>query len=257
MINSHVLLIISYLCRKININMTNSGIITGQYVRIQPTAASVGDRIFAQLIDWGVILAYIALLTWFVIETESDGWVVGCLYLFPILFYTLLCEIFNQGQTLGKMCLKIRVVKMDGSMPTLGAYLMRWMLWLIDGPATSFVGLVAIILTRNNQRLGDMAAGTVVIKKQKYKKIQISLDEYDYLSKNYTPRYPQAADLSLEQIEIITRAISSQSKDFNLKLGQLSKKVQQKLNIEKKEANDLAFLQRVVRDYQYYALEEI
>ena len=257
MIYSHVLSIISYLCRKININMTNSGIITGQYVRIQPTAASVGDRIFAQLIDWGVILAYIALLTWFVIETESEGWVVGCLYLFPILFYTLFCEIFNQGQTLGKMCLKIRVVKMDGSMPTLGAYLMRWMLWLIDGPATSFVGLVAIILTQNNQRLGDMAAGTVVIKKQKYKKIQISLDEYDYLAKNYTPRYPQAADLSLEQIEIITRAISSQSKDFNLKLGQLSKKVQQKLNIEKKEANDLAFLQRVVRDYQYYALEEI
>ena len=135
---------------------------------------------------------------------------------------------------------------MDGSMPTLGAYLMRWMLWLIDGPATSFVGLVAMILNRNNQRLGDMAAGTVVIKKQKYKKIQISLDEYDYLAKNYTPRYPQASDLSLEQIEIITRAISTQRDGFDLRLNQLAKKVQQKFNIERKEANDLAFLQRVV-----------
>jgi uncharacterized RDD family membrane protein YckC len=253
----HVLLIISYLCRKIIINMTNSGIITGQYVRIQPTAASVGDRIFAQLIDWCVLLAYTALLTWFVIELDIKGWVVAVLYLFPLLFYTLVCEVLNQGQTLGKMALKIRVVKMDGSMPTLGSYLMRWILWLIDGPATSFVGLVVMVLNRNNQRLGDMAAGTVVIKKQKYKKIQISLDEYDYLSKNYTPRYPQASDLSLEQIEIITRTISTQHKDFTLKVAQLAKKVQQKLNIEKKEANDLAFLQRVVRDYQYYALEEI
>ena len=231
--------------------MAESGIITGQYVRIQPTVASVGDRIFAQLIDWGVLLAYIALLTWFVVETNISGWVVATLYLFPLLFYTLICEVLNQGQTLGKMVLNIRVVKMDGSMPTLGAYLMRWMLWLIDGPATSFVGLVAMILNRNNQRLGDMAAGTVVIKKQKYKKIQISLDEYDYLAKNYTPRYPQA------QIEIITRAISTQRDGFDLRLNQLAKKVQQKFNIERKEANDLAFLQRVVRDYQYYALEEI
>ena len=237
--------------------MAESSIITGQYVRIQPTVASVGDRIFAQLIDWGVLLAYIALLTWFVVETNISGWVVATLYLFPLLFYTLICEVLNQGQTLGKMVLNIRVVKMDGSMPTLGAYLMRWMLWLIDGPATSFVGLVAMILNRNNQRLGDMAAGTVVIKKQKYKKIQISLDEYDYLAKNYTPRYPQASDLSLEQIEIITRAISTQRDGFDLRLNQLAKKVQQKFNIERKEANDLAFLQRVVRDYQYYALEEI
>ena len=237
--------------------MAESGIITGQYVRIQPTVASVGDRIFAQLIDWGVLLAYIALLTWFVVETNISGWVVATLYLFPLLFYTLICEVLNQGQTLGKMVLNIRVVKMDGSMPTLGAYLMRWMLWLIDGPATSFVGLVAMILNRNNQRLGDMAAGTVVIKKQKYKKIQISLDEYDYLAKNYTPRYPQASDLSLEQIEIITRAISTQRDGFDLRLNQLAKKVQQKFNIARKEANDLAFLQRVVRDYQYYALEEI
>ena len=117
--------------------MAESGIITGQYVRIQPTVASVGDRIFAQLIDWGVLLAYIALLTWFVVETNISGWVVATLYLFPLLFYTLICEVLNQGQTLGKMVLNIRVVKMDGSMPTLGAYLMRWMLWLIDGPATS------------------------------------------------------------------------------------------------------------------------
>ena len=238
--------------------MAESGIITGQYVRIQPTVASVGDRIFAQLIDWLVIIVYMVLLLWIDATLKtSDSVIMYVLLILPPMFYTLLCEIFNQGRSLGKMVMKMRVIKQDGTSPSLGSYLMRWMLYLIDGPLTSFAGLVIMILTRDNQRLGDLAAGTVVIKQQKYKKIQISLDEYDYLAKNYTPRYPQAADLALEQIDIITRAINTRSDDFAQRLSLLAKKVQQKLNIEKKEANDLAFLQRIVRDYQYYALEEI
>ena len=238
--------------------MANSGIITGQYVRIQPTVASIGDRIFAQIIDWVVILAYLTVLTLFAsaIDFNGSAWLFA-LYILPPLFYTVLCEILNQGQTLGKMVMNMRVIKLDGTTPTIGSYLMRWLLYIIDGPLTSFAGLVVMLVTRNNQRLGDLAAGTVVIKQQKYKKIQISLDEYDYLAKSYKPRYPQAADLSLEQIEIITQAISNQRDGFDANRSQLVKKVQQKLNIEKKEANDLAFLQRIVRDYQYYALEEI
>ena len=221
--------------------MAESGIITGQYVRIQPTVASVGDRIFAQLIDWLVIIAYMVLLLWIDATLKtSDSVIMYVLLILPPMFYTLLCEIFNQGRSLGKMVMKMRVIKQDGTSPSLGSYLMRWMLYLIDGPLTSFAGLVIMILTRDNQRLGDL-----------------SLDEYDYLAKNYTPRYPQAADLALEQIDIITRAINTRSDDFAQRLSLLAKKVQQKLNIEKKEANDLAFLQRIVRDYQYYALEEI
>ena len=229
--------------------------ITGQYVNIQPTVASVGDRIFAQIIDWMVMLAYIVLVVWLVtsLDIGNEWYIITFLALVP-LFYTLLFEIFNQGQSLGKMAMKMQVVKLDGTMPTLGSYLMRWLLYLIDGPATSFMGLLAMILSRNNQRLGDMAAGTVVIKKEKYKKIQVSLDEYDYLMQNYRPRYPQAADLSLEQVEIITRAIGI--KDLR-QMAELSRKVRQKLGVERKEKDDAAFLQRIVRDYQYYALEEI
>ena len=151
----------------------------------------------------------------------------------------------------------MQVVKLDGSRPTMSAYLMRWLLFMIDGPMTSYMGLIVMVLTRNNQRLGDLAAGTVVIKKKKYKKIQISLDEYDYLSKGYVPRYPQAADLSLEQIDIITRTLSIHQSDFAVRTAKLASKVREKLNIERKETDDVAFLRRIVRDYQYYALEEI
>lgn len=238
--------------------MAQSSIITGQYVRIQPTVASVGDRIFAQILDWLVLLAYIMLATWIGVEgnINNDWYFMVALGIVP-LFYTLLCEIFNQGQSIGKMIMKMQVVKLDGSRPTLSSYLMRWLLYLVDGPIVSFLGLLVMVLTRNNQRLGDLAAGTIVIKKQKYKKIQITLDEYDYLSKNYTPRYPQASDLSLEQIEIITRTLSIRQNDFQQRVNVLANKVREKLNIERKETDDAAFLHRIVRDYQFYALEEI
>lgn len=237
--------------------MAQSGIITGQYVRIEQATASVGDRIFAQLIDWVVLLAYLTLATWALVEADVSGAVVVYILFLPLLFYTLLMEIFNRGQSLGKMVMKTRVVKMDGSTPTLSAYLMRWLLYIVDGPSMSFLGLLCIIFTKNNQRLGDLAAGTVVIKLQNYRKIQVSLDEYDYLMQNYTPRYPQAADLSLEQIEIITRTVNTPRKDFTARVIQLSQKVQQKLNIQRQELTDIDFLRRILRDYRYYALEEI
>jgi hypothetical protein len=177
-------------------------------------------------------------------------------------------EVFNHGQSVGKMVVNTRVVKVDGSTPTLGAYLLRWLLFLIDGPITSCMGIIPIAMTRNHQRLGDLAAGTMVIKQQNYKKIQVSLDDYDYLLKNYTPRYPQAADLSLEQVETISRTLANARPEFAPHVAQLAQKVQQKLGIDRSEglqqgngmtglSADQAFLSRILRDYQYYALEEI
>lgn len=237
--------------------MAQSGIVTGQYVHIQQATASIGDRILAQIIDWLVMLAYIAFSFWLLVEIDADGEFFFFFETLPILFYTLCMEVFNHGQSIGKMVMKTRVVKMDGSTPTLGAYIMRWLLYIIDGPGMSFLGVLVILLTKNNQRLGDLAAGTVVIKIRNYRKIQVNIDEFDYLTKNYTPHYPQAADLSLEQIEIITRTVSTPRKDFTARVVQLSQKVQQKLNISRKEPTDVDFLRRILRDYKYYALEEI
>ena len=48
-----------------------------------------------------------------------------------------------------------------------------------------------------------------------------------------------------------------QQSDFAERTAQLARKVCEKLAIERKETDDTAFLRRIVRDYQYYALEEI
>jgi hypothetical protein len=175
----------------------------------------------------------------------------------PLFFYTLLCELFNNGQSVGKMLMKTRVVKADGSTPTIGAFLIRWLMYMVDGPLLSYAGVLVMILNRRNQRIGYLAAGTMVVKLKKYKDIQVSLDEYEFLESDYQPRYPQAADLSLEQIEIISRTLAMKNDDFLPRTAALANKVAQKLGIERQEASDTAFLQRIVRDYQYYALEEI
>ena len=109
----------------------------------------------------------------------------------------------------------------------------------------------------NNQRLGDLAAGTMVIKEKNYRKIHVSLAEFDYLMKNYRPVYPQSADLSLEQVNVITRTLESGEKDRIRRISALAKKVQSLLSITPQDGNQEKFLQTVLRDYQYYALEEI
>lgn len=245
--------------------MAESTIITGQFVRISQTPASIGERFLSLFIDYTFLFVYLISISYVLSQLNinaSSGISYLFLFLFlylPIIFYSLLCEVFNHGQSLGKRLLNIRVVKADGSTPSLSSYLLRWLLFLIDVPLTGGLGLLVILLTKNSQRLGDLAAGTMVIKEKNYRKIQVSLDEFDYLASGYHPTFPQAADLSLEQINVITKALEFGNKDRSRRIGQLAKKVQQLIMATQAqlELGDERFLRIVLRDYQYYALEEI
>ena len=241
--------------------MAESTILTGQFVRISQTPASIGERIIALIIDYVLIGFYIfsTVTVLSKLRLPSDFTMVfflAVIYL-PVLFYSFLCEMFNYGQSLGKRLMNIRVVKADGSVPSISSYLLRWLLFPIDGPITGGLGLLVALLTKNSQRMGDLAAGTMVIKEKNYRKIHVSLDEFDYLTQNYQPTYPQAADLSLEQINVITRTLQSGKKDRIRYIAQLTKKVQELLSVTPRENNQEKFLQTVLRDYQYYALEEM
>ena len=238
--------------------MAETGILTAQYVRIHQPVASIGDRMLAQMVDWLVLLAYTVFMWRFITLARLDSlWPSLILLVFPPLFYTLLMELLNRGQTIGKMLLHIRVVSLDGSQPTMGSILLRWLLWIVDGPTLSFLGVLVAIFSPRTQRLGDLAAGTVVIKLQDYRRLQVSLDEFDYLSQGYTPRYPSAADLSLEQIEVIRRTLTTPTADQPQRLQALADKVSRRLAVAPQESSPAQFLERVVRDYQYYALEEV
>jgi uncharacterized RDD family membrane protein YckC len=66
------------------------------------------------------------------------------------------------GQTLGKRLLSIRVRRADGAVPGLGSAAVRTLLRVVDGFAFYLVGLVTILATKSNQRIGDLAARTFV-----------------------------------------------------------------------------------------------
>ena len=236
--------------------MTNTGILTGQYVHIEQPAASVGDRIWAQIFDWFIEAIYafaMFILSSEVLHIDSYEYFFFGVVL-PITFYPLLCEMLNQGQTVGKMFCKTRVVMIDGSSPSLGAYLLRWLLMIVDGPLLSYMGVIFILASKHHQRLGDMVAGTVVIKLQSYDRNRISLDDYAYLSKNYKPAYPAAAELSLEQVNLIDRTLKS---GHDERIDQLAEKVEKTLDIRRREPHTDTFLQHLLRDYHYYALEAV
>ncbi len=96
----------------------------------------------------------------------------------------------------------------------------------------------------------------MVIKEKNYRKIHVSLDEFDYLTKDYHPVYPQSADLSLEQVNVITRTLESGEKDRQDVSRHLPKKYRNYFPSLPREGNQEKFLQTILRDYQYYALKK-
>ncbi|WP_255568428.1 RDD family protein [Salinarchaeum sp. IM2453] len=71
------------------------------------------------------------------------------------------------GYTPGKYLLGLVVIKSDGSNCTIGASIVRNLLWIVDAlPTFNLVAMVLILLTDDNQRVGDLVADTVVVRQQ-------------------------------------------------------------------------------------------
>ena len=240
--------------------MAEKNIVTGQYVRIQQTPASIWDRIVARIIDSVVIIVYLVGAFYFVsmLPSMPDNVEMAVMFIIflPVLLYDLLWEVFNNGRSFGKFLMGLRVVKADGSIPGLGSYMLRWLLYLIEGPTLGCLGLLPMLLTEHVQRFGDLAAGTMVIKKGKYHAMEVSLEEYSYLTPNYRPTFPQAADLTERQVAVIDQTLKPLSPDRWDRIAQLSQKVRQVLAIDP-QMNDERFLYTVLHDYYYYDMNAI
>jgi len=241
--------------------MAESQIITSQYVLIDQTPAGVGERIFARLLDYLIMFLYCLGLYYVIDNSEISsifrgryGVVWFFAFFIPVVFYSFLWETFNQGRSPGKMAFGMRVVMRDGTTPTIGAYFMRWIILMVDNMA--WMGIVVMLISKNNQRFGDLAAGTIVIKERNYSHIHVSLDEFNYLRRNYRPVFLQAENLSLEQINTITETLMRMDANRLQRIVLLSSKVKEFLKIYP-AMHDEHFLNTLIRDYQYFALEEI
>ena len=240
--------------------MREANIITGQFVRIDQTPASIGDRIVARLADYAIIAVYcigigkiISLLEFSSVKAEALF--VVAVYL-PAVFYSLLWETFNNGQTPGKRIRKIKVVNADGTTPNIGSFFMRWLLFGID--IFFGLGVLTILLSKNRQRIGDLAAGTMVIKLDDFSNLQVSLDEFSFLSNSYKPVYEQAEDLSINQVEVIRKTLAlDDGNDRDKRIDALYHKIHSMLDIPVDDMPKEKFLYTLIKDYQHFALEEI
>ena len=221
---------------------------TTQNVRIQYVLAGIGDRILAYLIDVVVIFAYAMLWVFLfsVLNIEPPVTIIVLLAL-PGFMYHPLCETLLDGQSIGKRQMKIKVVKLDGSSPGLGAYLMRWILRIID--LNLFGGGIAVLciaITTKDQRVGDLAAGTTVVKVKGQETTPVfAVDD------NYQPTYHEVTQLSDADIDTIQRVIKAHRDSGNTAPVRLTaEKVQETLGVQS-DLRPLQFLFTIVRDYKH------
>jgi len=235
-------------------NIDNINIETTQNIDIQYQMAGVGDRIIAQIIDLFILITYIyALVIGVLLNYTLNSLIIFALYI-PILFYSFLCETFLNGQTFGKKIRKIKVVKLDGTRPSIVDFFTRWLLEIFEIKLTGgFVALITIIMTENSQRLGDLLAKTTVIKLDK--KIDISSTIFTEIDENYKIVYEESKHLTEKDIELIRELIG---RNFNKEIPdniidatyRLKDIYCRKLKIETTKS-PLEFLNILLKDYNY------
>jgi uncharacterized RDD family membrane protein YckC len=238
-------------------------------------SAPVYKRITAYLLDVLVMVFYswgMRKFLYDILEIRTSSWYgIDMLAVSaPMLLYALVCEITLHGQSLGKKITGIRVMSREGGEPTVSQYLLRWCTRFFEWPLVFgfvlpgflivyqlfLVGVlgifvvIIIVVTKSNQRLGDLAAGTVVVDT----KIKTYLHEtifMDISSTDHVVTFPDVMKLSDRDINTVKLIldISAQKNDLKLAVS-AAEKIKTHLAIQ----TDMAvyeFLETLMRDYNY------
>jgi uncharacterized RDD family membrane protein YckC len=154
---------------------------TPEQIEVELEVAGVGSRLVAQLLDWlikwGILLgvSLVALVAAGLLGLTGAGKavqvflgaVVVALYYTFLLGFDIYFEVRHNGQTPGKKAAGIRVLREGGAALDFQTAAIRNLLGLADFlPFLYLLGALLILLNRRGQRLGDMAAGTVVIRER-------------------------------------------------------------------------------------------
>ena len=217
--------------------------------------ASVAERGLAFLIDQVIIWSTIGLLTLFanlIIRQPSP-------YLFyfiaaPIFgFYTLVLEIINNGQTPGKMAMRIQVIRIDGKRNRVSDCFMRWIFRLIDIYFSgSLLAILTITASQKGQRLGDILADTCVIKVRERPATSLeSILKLDELQE-HTPSYPEVTKLAEEDMMVIKECVDRYAKYPNAghreAVDLLISSLEDLLQIRCR-GDKINFLKQLIKDY--------
>ena len=139
---------------------------TPEGVDLELRLAGVGTRFSGSLLDYLIkfaALGALALLVNLTLGGLVAGVVIAVGLFLALVVYDIVFEVRAAGATPGKRAVGVRVLLDDGGPVGVRASTVRNLLRLIEGLALLYVpAVISILVTRHNQRLGDLAAGTVV-----------------------------------------------------------------------------------------------
>jgi uncharacterized RDD family membrane protein YckC len=240
---------------------------TGFYIEVDFAITPFHKRFFAWAMDILIMIA------WFYIGSRLMGtalrhaWVT-VLFGLPPFLYHLLCEIFLNGQSVGKKAMGIKVIAADGGHPSISQYLIRWLFRMVDFPVWIlpaitygslpwwcsiflFGGLACLLLTPHTQRLGDLAAGTIIIDTRNRTSWEDTV--FTELEGGYQPLYPQVMRLSDKDINTLKSIIDTVRKKSDYDLStRIAERIRSRLEIES-DQDSFDFLVTLLKDYNYYS----
>jgi len=231
-------------------------ITTTQNIALEYDLASLGERIVATIVDLVIMGAYLFLIT-MVLSSSAGAFDNGAAWLYvflflPVAFYSLLSEQFFNGQTVGKRVMGIKVISLNGNQASFGQYLTRWLFRLVDMWLFGFVlATIMVAVTERHQRIGDLIAGSVLVKTKPRSALQQTLYT-PVADTNYTANYPEVINLRDSDMQLVKEVLINVQKTGNTMLAlQMMRKIEAVLNIQSKHAEPVNFLYAILSDYNH------
>lgn len=243
--------------------------------------AEFHKRLLAYIIDFVLLIVFLYSMKYilyndFLLNFDESIGLDILIISVPMLLYSLLTELWFNGQTLGKKIMAIRVISLEGGEPAFGQFLLRWITRFFEWPfffgyiafstvgvmmyafVTGMFGIAVVIIISvsvKNQRLGDMIAGTVVVNT----KSALTLADTVFMQINtadYKVMFPQVMRLSDRDINTIKGVLTQASKNNNYDMcNRVAIKIKEVLNINTDMHVD-QFLEKLLADYNYLATKE-
>lgn len=260
-------------------------IATNFNIDIEFTAPPFYRRLFAWVLDIVIQVFYlivaIRMLNWVqrsLFARASDGsmkmWALSLLLFLPFLLYHLVMEITMNGQSVGKKIMGIKVISENGGKPSIGQFVIRWLIrtsdytlliiiilipyarifgpqvyWGMAGAMALLVADLVLVNTKKQQRLGDILAHTVLINTRQNERLSDTV--FLEVPEEYVPQFPQIMQLSDRDINALKGILDTAKKHRD---GHMALMAAEKIKTHLKIESDMEpepFLEVLLKDYNY------
>ncbi len=239
--------------------MENINIVTNQDVIINYKPAGIGERLLAAFFDYLIklvlLIVFIFFLYWMIGEDKTLTLVISIFFTILIIAYDLILETIFHGQSFGKKLRNIKVVKIDGSEPSFYSYFIRWLFSLVDVTLSSgAVAIISISVSKNHQRIGDIAAKTTVIKLSQTESIDRTI--FTKVYQDYNIVFPEVNKLNDSDLSIVKEVLELNFKiDSPDNIDEINKftydNLANKMGIDP-NMNYIDFFRTILKDYNKY-----